>query len=145
MYSLQKYKFFHNLGLATNICKIVINFFATLCPPHLHSISNCVIFYRPCSTNTFVINSFIQSLSHWAFASKSSKYHKSQTQRDRELIFWENVQPSQHVTCYMSHVTCHVSHTIYFLISIFFWQRDETYWWRICYNGAYPCLFFLLS
>ena len=34
--------FFYNLGLASNICKIVLNFFLTLCPPHLHSISNCV-------------------------------------------------------------------------------------------------------
>ena len=42
---LIKIKLFHNLGLATNICKIVTNFFVTLCPPHLHLISNCVLRY----------------------------------------------------------------------------------------------------
>ena len=35
----------HNLGLASNICKMFLNFFVMLCPPHLHSISNCVIWY----------------------------------------------------------------------------------------------------
>ena len=43
MYYFLKYKFFHNLGLASNNCKIVLNFCVTLCPPHLHSISNCVL------------------------------------------------------------------------------------------------------
>ena len=43
MYYLWKNKFFLNIGLASNICKIVLNFFVTLCPPHLHSISNCVL------------------------------------------------------------------------------------------------------
>ena len=47
---LWKYKIFHNSGSATNICKIVTNFFVTLCPPHLHSISNCVI-AKPCLTS----------------------------------------------------------------------------------------------
>ena len=29
--------------MARNICKIVLNFFVTLCPPHLHSISNSFV------------------------------------------------------------------------------------------------------
>ena len=53
---------------------------------------------------------FIQSVSHWSFSSKASKYHKLQTVRSRELKFWENVHPLKLVTCHISHVTCHVSH-----------------------------------
>ena len=34
MYGLYKYKFFHDLGLATNIYKIVINFFV-MCVRHI--------------------------------------------------------------------------------------------------------------
>ena len=62
------------------------------------------LFYNP--PCYWLINQLIQS----AFSSKSSKYHKSQTRRARELKFWENVHPPQHVTCHMPHVTCHVSH-----------------------------------
>ena len=43
MYYLYKYKFFHSFGFASDLCKTVLNFFLTLCPPHLHSISNCVL------------------------------------------------------------------------------------------------------
>ena len=49
------------------------------------------------------------SLIKTSFSSKSSKCHKSQTRRAKELIFWENVHPPQHVTCHISRVTCHMS------------------------------------
>ena len=52
-----------------------------------------------------VIDSFSQS----TFSSKSSRHHKSQTVRARELKFGENVHPSPCVTCQMSRVTCLVS------------------------------------
>ena len=43
----------HNLGLASNICKIVLNFFVTVCLQNLHSISNCVVTkYDPLSPST---------------------------------------------------------------------------------------------
>ena len=45
-----------------------------------------------------LINSFSQSVSQSAFSSESSKYHKSQTVRARELKFLENVHPPLHVT-----------------------------------------------
>ena len=74
--------------------------------------------------------SFIQSVSPWAFSSQSSRYHKSQTIRARELKFWENVRPQQHVTyicvtCHMLHVIFHVSHVTchmsqFFLLIFFF-------------------------
>ena len=49
-----------------------------------------------------LIHSFINSVTQSSFSSKSSKYHKSQTIKARELTFlWECSPPS---TCHMSHV-----------------------------------------
>jgi hypothetical protein len=66
-------------------------------------------------------------------------YHKSQTRRARELKFWENVHPPQHVTCHMSHVTCHMSYvtcnvscvTCHIFYLIFF----RTKWWGLSMEG----------
>ena len=62
------------------------------------------VFYRP-----RVAGAVLQTPSTDTFYSKSSNYHKSQTERARELKLWENVHTLQHVTCHMSHVTCHMS------------------------------------
>ena len=98
-------------------------------------------------------------MSQSAFSSQSSRYHKSQTIRARELKFWENVHPPQHVTCHvsrvtchvsrvtchMSRVTCHVSHvTFFFIYFFFFWKSGEDYRWRVCYQRGLPRLVFLL-
>ena len=63
-------------------------------------------------------SSLIHSLSQLSFSSKSSKYHKSQTVKARELKFLENGNPPQpvtclHVTCHILHVTCHELHDIF--------------------------------
>ena len=54
--------------------------------------------------------SLLKSPFRGAFFSQSSKHHKSQTVRARELKFWENVHPPPCVTCQVSSVTCPVSH-----------------------------------
>ena len=112
---------------------------------------------------------FYKHLCHWfilwlsvsSLSSKSSKYHISQTERDRELKFWENVHPPQHVTCHvlpvtchvsyvichvshvmcnMSHVICHMSHYFILLFLLLFGQSGEAYWWRVCYRWGLPRL-----
>ena len=50
-------------------------------------------------------NWFIDS----SFSSQSSRHHKSQIIRARELKCWEIVNPPLCVTCHMSHVMCHMS------------------------------------
>ena len=54
----------------------------------------------------------IKSVRQWAFSFKSSKYHKSQTLRARNLKFWGNIHPHNmsHGTCHVSCVICHMSH-----------------------------------
>ena len=53
---------------------------------------------------------FIHSLSHWVIlSSQSSRHHKSQTVRTRDLNFWEYVHPPPCVTSHMSGARCHVS------------------------------------
>ena len=42
----------------------------------------------------------------------SSKHCHSQTGRDRELKFWENIDPTLCVMCHVSCVMCHVSHVM---------------------------------
>ena len=46
---------------------------------------------------------------------KSSKYHNSQTDKARELKFWENVHPTyvSCVMCLMSRFTCDMSPVTY--------------------------------
>ena len=82
-----------------------------------------------------------------AYSSKSSKYHKSQTRTARELKFWENVHPPQHVachmtgvTCHMSLVACHVSHVTCHKFFSFYGQSGEVYQWRVCYQWGLPHL-----
>ena len=105
----------------------------------------------------------IHSVSDWSFSSKSSKYHKSQIGRARELKFWENVHPTQHVTCdiwnvmsHMSHVTCHISHVTShvshvtchiscvtwhtFLLLLFFQQSGKAFGEGSVINWGLPCL-----
>ena len=94
-------------------------------------------------------------LSQCSFSSQSSRHHKSQIVRARELNFWENVHPSPCVTCHMSHVmcymscvTCHVSHVrchmsgvtchvldffSYFFFFFFFFYRTK--WWSKLVKG----------
>ena len=64
---------------------------------------------RGCSTNTFVIHSFIHSLTNSSISSKSSGHLHSQTIWARDLKFRENVHLPPCVTCHMSRVTCHIS------------------------------------
>ena len=61
---------------------------------------------RGCSTNSLVINLFINSLTNKPFSSKSSKHHNSQTARAKALNIWYHVH---HPCCVMCH-TSHMSH-----------------------------------
>ena len=68
-------------------------------------------------------------LSHPTFSSKSSKHHKSQTVRARDLTFLHNVHHLTHVMCHMSSVMCQ--------FSCFY-----TNWWRVCYQRGLARLVF---
>ena len=86
-------------------------------------------FSRGCSTNTFNINSFIHWVTESSFFSKTSKYHKSQTVRARDMNFWDNVHHPLFVMCHMSCVAYH-----------FFLQSGWTSSWRVCYRWGLPRL-----
>ena len=60
----------------------------------IHIFDNENIFNRPGVARAVLQTPLwlIISVSESAFSSKSSKYHKSQTVRARDLKFWENVQ-----------------------------------------------------
>ena len=70
---------------------------------------------------------FIHWVSHLLFKI-SSKHSQFQTERARELIFWENVHPTIYFMCHVSYVTCHMSHV--------------TCQWRVCYQRGLPLLVF---
>ena len=89
----------------------------------------------------WLIHSFIESLSY--LSSKSSRHHKSQTVRAKNLTFWEYVHPPPCVTCQMSGtrcqvsgVTCHVSDITFF----FFRQIGRACWCMVCYQRGLPRL-----
>ena len=109
---------------------------------------------RGCSINTFVINSYIQSVSDpfppnlqqtfipkpvapgsWHFERMFTSLHLS------------------HVKCHVSHVKCHRSQVtcqmlqfiyiyIYFVVVVFFWQSGKASQWRVCYQRGLPRLVF---
>ena len=95
---------------------------------------------------------FIHSLSHWVILfSQSSRNHKSQTVRARDLPFWEFVHPPPCVTCHMSHVKCHVSgvrcqvspvmcQMSHVFILFFPGQIGGACWWMVCYQRVLPRL-----
>ena len=94
---------------------------------------------------------------------------QSQTERARELEFWENVHPTLCVTCHVSHVTCHQARVTcqlspvrciflkqflfkkkIILKNIYIYtyypsekngQSGEASRWRGAINGAYPVFF----
>ena len=57
---------------------------------------------------------FYKQLHHWltdwpsdlSFSSRSSNHFPAQTERARELKFWQNVHPTPSVTCQVSGVAC---------------------------------------
>ena len=74
-------------------------------------------------------------LSHWCFSSKSSKHHKSQTIRARELKFWHNVQHLSHIACHVSLFMCHMSHVTCHMSHVFLGGASQ---WRVCYQLGRP-------
>ena len=94
----------------------------------------------------------------WPISCKA-KYHKSQTVRARQLTFWENAHPLQHVTfhmshvtCPMSHVTCHMSHVMchmsYVACYLYIYFFFRTKWWSLSVKsllsiGPTPSTFYL--
>ena len=57
--------------------------------------------------------------------SPSSKHHKSQTIRSRDLKLLHNALHLSHVTCHVSHVRCHMSRVI---CNVFFLYYYFTNW-----------------
>ena len=94
-----------------------------------------------CSTNTFVIHSFIESVTD-PYVQISSKYCLFQSVRAKEPNFGENVHPPLHVICHMSCFMCHMSCvTCHFFV----WQIGEASWWRVCYKRGLPRLVIMRS
>ena len=77
-----------------------------------YCLKNIYIFNKPGVDRAVLQTPFslIHSLSNWAFPSKPSKHHYTQTVRARKRKFWENIHPPLCVTCQVSGVTCQVSH-----------------------------------
>ena len=119
------------------------------------------LFNRP-GVATAVLQSppwFIKWVSH-PLLQISFKLCQSQTERARDLKFWENVHPTLCVLCHVSCVTCHVSRVTYHLsdVKIFFLhfffssffsfffhpkkivQSGGPSWWRVCYQRGLPRL-----
>ena len=93
-------------------------------------------------------------LTDWFFSSQSSRHHKSQTVRARELKFWENVGPHHvsHVTCHVSYVRCQVSCVRCQVAGVrcdifsFFSDKVVELVGRVSViNGAYPIKFFWIK
>ena len=115
-------------------------------PPNLQNIIN----YKPEEPGSwnFERKSTPHNMSH--VTSLSSKYHKLQTRRARELRFLRECSPPttchmSHVACHMScvmchmsHVTCHVSCVTFFIL---FFSSDKVVkliGGGSVINGAYP-------
>ena len=65
--------------------------------------------------------SFIHWLIERSFSSKSSQYHKSQTLRARDPIFFKTMLTTCHMLCarcHVSRVTCHVSCVDFFFTNL---------------------------
>ena len=98
---------------------------------------------RGCSTNTFVTELLIHSLSHSSFVEISSEHLHSQTVRARELKFWEKVHLPPPELCHVKHATCHMSCVILFFLNLFVGQSGEARRWRVCYQRGLPRLVFV--
>jgi hypothetical protein len=76
----------------------------------------------------------------------SSKHCQSQTERARELKFWENVHPTLCVTCHVSRVTCQMSPVKCHFFFFFFCtltkigQSGGATRRRVCYQRGLPRL-----
>ena len=86
--------------------------------------------------------SFIYWLSQSSFSAKSSKLHKSQTIRARDLKCLHDLHLLSRVMCHVSGVRRHMSHvTIFFsLFFLLFLQTGWAIWWRVCYQQRLPRL-----
>ena len=71
--------------------------------------------------------SLIHSLSQWYFSSKPSKHHYTQTERARELTFWENGH-AHHLSHIMYQVSCVMCQVSGVCLSVYL----------SVINGAYP-------
>ena len=93
-----------------------------------------------CSTNTFVIDSFIDSLPESSFMLTSSKQCLCQTLKARELNSLREWSPPTIITCHMPHVTCHMSYiTLTWPMSHvkcykFVRQSGRASQYRVCYQ-----------
>ena len=83
-------------------------------------------------------NSFIHSFMECSFSSRSSRNHKSQIIRAREMNFWENVHPPLYVTCHKLHGLCQVSGVTYHFFFSFLYIVVALVIGGSVTNGAYP-------
>ena len=126
----------------TNICQTPLYFTISLNQLWLQFLTDPVepgLFYK--HLFHWFIQLFINSVSH----PFPSEYHQSQTIRDRELKFWENVHPPQLVTCHMSPVMCHMSHIKSHMQQLFFYKVVKLIVEGSVIHGAYPVVFFLMN
>ena len=104
---------------------------------------------RQCSTITSVTDWLIDSFIRWSFSSKSSKHHKDQSVRARELNIWDNVHHPMGVMCHVSYVVssvmCHVLRvTNHFsssssLLFTSYWNIQQTrHSHRLILNWGFP-------
>ena len=75
----------------------------------------------------------------WSFSSQSSRHHKSQNVRVREVKFWDNVHPHNvsNVKCQMSNVTLHKSHVRCQVSCVLSHLKEKflTKWWSLSIEG----------
>ena len=77
------------------------------------------------------------SVSQWPFSLNLQNIINPKKVEQRELKFWEDVQPQQHISCHMSHVMCCMWH-------IFFDKVVKLMGWGYVINGAFSVLFKIL-
>ena len=92
--------------------------------------------------------SLIHWLSEWAFSSKPSNHHYTQTIRARKLKLWDNVHLPPCVICHVSNVLCHVSGVRCHMSGVTCQVSNvkkknldkvvKLVWWRVCYQRGLP-------
>ena len=128
----------------TNICQTPLYFTISLNQLWLQFLTEPVepgLFYK------HLFHWFIQSFINSVSQPFPSEYHQSQTIRVRELKFWENVHPPQHVTCHMSPVMCHKTNVTCQVsyATFFFYKVVKLIVEGSVINGAYTvCFLFFL-
>ena len=73
-----------------------------------------------------------------SFSSESSKHHKSQTIKAKELKIWKNVHTLQHVIHHMSYGKCHAPHVTCHVSQLIILKKNQTKLWSLSVEGLLP-------